>query len=62
MLQLPENRVSLSYDYMFRSYFDHPQVYQSYNLYILALQRSIYLTNWIPLVFTIHYFLLRSLG
>jgi hypothetical protein len=47
-------RLSISYDYVFRSFFDHPQVYQSYNLYILAVQRSIYLTNGIPLVFTIH--------
>jgi hypothetical protein len=48
-----KTRVSISYDYMFRSFFDHPQVYQSYNLYILAVQRSI-LTNGIPPVLTIH--------
>jgi hypothetical protein len=32
-----KDRVSVSYDYMFRSFFDHPQVYKSYNLYILAV-------------------------
>jgi hypothetical protein len=32
-----KDRVSVSYDYMFRSFFNHPQVYKSYNLYILAV-------------------------
>jgi hypothetical protein len=50
LLWLPENRVSVSYDYTFRSFFDNLQVYISHHLYILAVQRSIYLTNGIPLV------------
>jgi hypothetical protein len=45
-----KDRVSVSYDYMFLSFFDHPQVYKSYILYILAVQLSVYLTNGIPLV------------
>jgi hypothetical protein len=45
-----KDRVSISYDYMFRSFFDNLQFYKSYNLYILVVQLSVYLTNGIPLV------------